>query len=43
LAELRDAALAAYPQTKTALTYQKDVAAAAPVVAAALSAHAVVK
>jgi hypothetical protein len=43
LAELGDAALAAYPQTKTALTYQKDVAAAEPVVAATLGAHSTVK
>ena len=37
LRELQSTAIAAYPKTKTAMTYQRDVVAADPVIAAALA------
>ena len=40
LGELQSTATAAYPKTKTAMTYQRDVAAADPVIAAALASRA---
>jgi hypothetical protein len=40
LSELQGTAIAAYPETKTAITYQRDVTAADPVISAALASRA---
>jgi hypothetical protein len=40
LGELRSTATAAYPKTRTAMAYQRDVTAADPVIAAALASRA---